>query len=65
MGATGFGALTSPQIIARLHQNHGNTGIGEIKKAVLRLNDPMDLNMPIEFMLRSLKEVQMFLLESP
>ena len=64
MGSRGFGALTYPQIIARLQQNYGNPGIGEIKKALLRLNNPMDQNMPIEVMLRSLKEVQMFLLES-
>ena len=65
MGATGFGTLTYPQIIARMKQKYGKSGIREIKKALLRLNDPMDQNMPIEVMLRILEEVQMFLLVSP
>ena len=65
MGATGFGKLTAPQIIARMQQKYGNPGIGEIKKALLCLNDPMDLNIPIEVMLISLEEVKMFLLVSP
>ena len=64
MGATGFGTITAPQIIARLQQNYGKPVIGDIKKSLFRLNDTMDRNMPIEVMLRSLKEVQMFLLES-
>ena len=45
--------------------NYGKPGIGDIKKALLRLNEPMDCNMPIEVMLQSLEEVQMFLPESP
>ena len=45
--------------------NYRKPGIGEIKKALLLLNEPMDRNMPIEVMLRSLEEVQMFLLASP
>ena len=44
---------------------YGKSGIGEIKKALLCLNDPMDRDMPIEVMLRSLEEVKMFLLVSP
>ena len=51
MGATGFGPLTAPQIISRMQLNYGKTGIGEIKKELLRLNEPMDRNMPIEVML--------------
>ena len=65
MGSRGFGALTSPQIIARLQQNYGNPGIGEIKKAFLCLNNPIYQNMTIEVVLKSLKKVQMFLLASP
>ena len=65
MGATGFGPLTAPQIISRMQLNYEKYGIGEIKKALLCLNEPMDRNMPIEVMLRSLEEVYMFLLESP
>ena len=51
MGAMGFGPLTVPQIISRMQLNYGKPGIGEIKKALLRLNDPMYYNMPIEVML--------------
>ena len=45
--------------------NYGKPGIGEIKKALLLLNDPMDRDMLIEVMLRSLEEVKIFLLASP
>ena len=65
MGATGFGPLTAPQIISRIQLNYGKLWIGEIKKALIRLNKPMDCNMTIEFMLQRLGEVQMFLLASP
>ena len=61
----GFGPLTAPQIISCMQLNYGKPGIGEIKKALLRLNDPMDRDMPIEVILKSLEEVQMFLLASP
>ena len=64
MGDTGFGPLTGPQIISRMQLNYGKPGMGEIKKALIRLDDPMDRDIPIEVMLRSLEEVQMFLLAS-
>ena len=44
---------------------YGKPGIWEIKKALLCLDDPMDCDMPIEVMLQSLEEVQMFLLAIP
>ena len=47
MGATGFGPLTTPQIIFGMQLNYGKPGIGKIKKALLGLNDPMDRDMPI------------------
>ena len=62
MGATGFGPLTAPQMISRMQLNYRKPGIGEIKKALLRLNESIDRNMPIDVMLRSLEEVHMFLL---
>ena len=65
MGATGFGPLTAPQIISCMQLNYRKPGIGEIKKSLLRLNDLMDCNMPIEVIMQSLEEVQMFLLASP
>ena len=51
MGSTGFGPLTAPHIIPRMQLNYGEPGIGEIKKALLCLNEPMDRNMTIEVML--------------
>ena len=65
MGVTGFGPLMAPQIITRMQLNYGKPRIEEIKKALLRLNEPMDRNMPIEVMLQSPEEVHMFLLASP
>ena len=65
MGPTGFSPLTAPQIISCVKLNYGKPGIGEIKKALLCLNDPMDRNMLIDVMLKSLEEVQMFLLARP
>ena len=65
MGVSGFGPLTAPQIISCMQLNYRKLGIGEIKKALLRLNEPMNHNMPIYFMLWSLEEVQMFFLASP
>ena len=62
IGATGFGPITAPQIISCMQLNYRKPGIGEIKKVLLCLNEPMDRNMPIEVILRSLEEVQMFLL---
>ena len=47
MGATGFGPLAAPQIISWMQLNYRKLGIGEIKKALIRLNDPMDRDMPI------------------
>ena len=64
MEATGFTPLTAPQIVSRMQLSYGKPGIGEIKKALLRLNDLTYRDMPIEVMLRSLEEVQMFLLAS-
>ena len=62
MADIGFVPLTAPQIISCIQLNYRNPGIGEIKKSLLCLNDPMDCDMPIEVMMRSLEEVQIFLL---
>ena len=65
MGAMGFRTLTAPQIISRMQKKYGKLGTREVKMSLLRLNYPMYQIMPIEVILRSLTEVQMFLLESP
>ena len=65
MGATGFGPLTAPQMISCMKLNYGKPGIVDINKELLHLNDLMDSDMQIEVMLRSLEEVQMFLLAIP
>ena len=57
MGAMGFSPLMTSQIISRMKLNYRKPGFGEIKNALLRLNDPMDFYMPIEVMLQSLEEV--------
>ena len=51
MGATGFVPLTAPQIISCVQLNCGKPRIGEIKKAPIFLNEPMDRDMLIEVML--------------
>ena len=51
MGSMGFNLLTEPQIISRMQLKYGKPGIGEIKKALLFLNNPMDRDIPIEVML--------------
>ena len=51
-------------MISCMKLNYGKPGIVDINKELLHLNDPMDSDMQIEVMLRSLEEVQMFLLAS-
>ena len=65
MGATGFGSITALHIISRMQLKYGKPGIWEIRKALLCLYEPMDRDMPIEVMLQSLEEVQIFLLAIP
>eukprot|EP00978_Attheya_sp_CCMP212_P035223 scaffold151845_cov22-Attheya_sp.AAC.1 len=60
--STGFGTMTPPEIMTRMRRLYGKATIQELEKQLLILQQPMDRNNPVEVMLRSMEEVQMFLL---
>eukprot|EP00978_Attheya_sp_CCMP212_P027416 scaffold91780_cov26-Attheya_sp.AAC.1 len=60
--STGFGTMTPPEIMTRMRRFYGKATIQELEKQLLILQQPMDRNNPVEVMLRSIEEVQMFLL---
>ena len=61
----GFGNDEPPEIMARLQRLYGKPSLQELDQALLRLNDPMDRNQPVEVMLRAMEEIQMFLMAHP
>jgi hypothetical protein len=65
LGRRGFGNDEPPDIIARLKRLYGKPSLQELDQALLRLNDPMDRNLPVEVMLKSVEEIQMFLMAHP
>jgi hypothetical protein len=65
LGRRGFGNDEPPDIIERLKRLYGKPSLQELDQALLRLNDPMDRNLPVEVMLRSVEEIQMFLMAHP
>ena len=65
MGQQGFGNLTPAQILACLMERYGKPSVPELKKALLRLHEPMDCTAPVEVMLCKMEEIQMFLLANP
>ena len=48
-----------------MHLLYGKPSLTELEGALLRLNEPMNRNHPIEVILREIKEVQIFLLANP
>ena len=60
-----FGNDELPAILKSLQRLYGQSSLGEICTALLRLNNPMDRNQLVEVVLRDIKEVQMFLLAHP
>ena len=48
-----------------LQSLYGQPSLGDINTALLHLNDPMDRNQPVKFMLLAFEEFQMFLLTHP
>ena len=62
MGQRGFGHLKPDEILAKLLELYGHPTLEELDAALLRLHDPMDRTEPVEVMLRTIEEVQMFLL---
>ena len=61
----GFGNDEPPDILARLQRLYGKPSLQELDQALMRLNDPMDRNQPVEVMLRAMEEIQMFLMAHP
>ena len=61
----GFGNDEPPDILARLQRLYGKPSLQELDQALLRLNDPMDRNQPVEVMLRAMEEIQMFPMAHP
>ena len=61
----GFGNDEPPDIYARLQRLYGKPTIQELDQALLRLNEPMDRNQPVEVMLKGMEEIQMFLMAHP
>ena len=65
MGRTGFGTEEIPAILQQLQTLYRKPSLRYIDAALLRLNDPMDRNQPMEVMIWDIKEVQIFLLSHP
>ena len=53
----GFGNDEPPDILARLYRLYGKPSLQELDQALMRLNDPMDRNQPVEVMLRAMEEI--------
>ena len=62
LGQKGYGNLTARNIIFRLFHLYGKPTLQEVNDALARLSSPMDRLDTIEVMLKSVEEVQMFLL---
>ena len=60
-----FGNDEPPDILARLKRLYGKPSLQELDQALLRLNDPMYWNQPVEVMLRLMEATQMFLMAHP
>ena len=65
MTRQGFGNNEPPAILERLKRLYGTPSLQELDQVLLRLHDPMDHNQPVEVMLHTTEEVQMFLMAHP
>ena len=65
LATRGFGTTSPVDILSNLHHLYGNPSYQELDAALLRLNEPMNMIQPVEFMLCSIKEVQLFPLVNP
>ena len=61
----GFGQLTPFEILQRLRKTYGRANIQEIEVKLLHLNNLMDRDLPVEVMIRDIKDLQRFLLANP
>ena len=50
----GFGQLTSFEILQRLRKTYGRVNIQEIEAKLLHLKNPMDIDLPVEVMIRDI-----------
>ena len=65
MARWGLGNNEPPAILECLKILCGTPSLQELDHAILRLHDAIDRNQPVEVMLWSTKEVQMFLMAHP
>ena len=65
LATRGFGNTKPYDVLAHIHSLYGKPSLTELEGALLRLNEPMNRNHPIEVILQGIKEVQIFLLANP
>ena len=58
----GFGNDEPPAILECLKRLYGTPSLQELYQSLLLLHEPMYCNQPVELMLRTTEEVQMFLM---
>ena len=61
----GFGQITLFEILQCLRKTYRRSNIQEVEANLLRLNNPMDRNLPVEVMIWYIEDVQRFLLSNP
>ena len=65
LATRGFGNTKPYDVLAHMHSIYKKPSLTELDGALLRLNEPMNRNHPIEVMLQGIEEVQIFLLANP
>ena len=61
MGRTGFGTYKSLATLQRIQTLYSKPILGYLDASLLRLNDPMDRNQPVEVMIWAIEDVRLFL----
>ena len=65
LATRGFRNTKTYDVLAHMNLLYEKPSLTELEGALLRLNEPMNHNHPIEVMLRGIEEVQIFLLDNP
>ena len=65
MARQGFDNDKLPDILKLLKRLYVTPSLQELNQALLRLHETMDRNQPVEVMLRTTDEVQMFFMSHP
>ena len=65
LATRGFGNTKPYNVLAHMHSLYGKPSLTELEGALLRLNEPMNFNHPIEVMFQGIEEVQISLLANP